>query len=96
MDSMELLKFAAALVFVLALMGGLAFILKKTGLATGQSNLLSTGKRRLKILETLPLDTRHKAVLLQRDDKAHLVILSPTSETVVETDIKINGNEKES
>jgi hypothetical protein len=31
MDSMELIKFAAALLFVHALMGGLAFFLKRLG-----------------------------------------------------------------
>ncbi len=94
MDGPDLIKFAAALIFVLALMGGLAFILKRIGPGAGSSALLSTGKRRLKILETLPLDARRKAVLLQRDNTAHLVILSPSGETVVETNIEANDEDK--
>ncbi len=95
MEYIDFVKFAAALVFVLALMGGLAFVLKKIGPGAGGGALLSTGKRRLKILETLPLDARRKAILLQRDDVTHLVILSPTGETVVETNIE-DAHEKDS
>lgn len=96
MDGPELFKFAAALIFVLALMGALAFVLKRINAGAGSGTLLSTGKRRLKILETLPLDARRKAVLLQRDDTAHLVILSPSGETVVETNINARADENAS
>ena len=85
MDAPDYLKFFAALVFVLALMGGLSFIIKRLGI--GNSATLSTGKRRLKIVESLPLDARRRAVILQRDDRQHLVILGPAGETVVETNI---------
>lgn len=80
-----ILKFCAALVFVLALMGGLALGLKKLGLTQGGS--AAPGKRRLKIIESLPLDARRRAVILRRDDTEHLVILGPNGETVVETKI---------
>lgn len=86
MDGPDYIKFAAALVFVLALMGALAFVIKRVG--PGASPLLSTGKRRLKIVETLPLDARRKAMIIERDDKQHLVILGPAGETVVETNIE--------
>ncbi len=83
----QFIRLLAALAFVIALMGGLVFILKKLGLAHSAS--LSTGKqRRLKIIEALPLDARHRAVLLQRDETQHLVILGPNGETIVETNIE--------
>lgn len=85
MDGPDYIKFAAALVFVLALMGALGFVMKRVGAG---SQLISTGKRRLKIVETLPLDGRRKAVILQRDERQHLVILGPSGETIVETDIE--------
>ena len=78
-------KLIAALAFVVGLMFLLAFILKKLGLANTQ---MSGKNARLKVIETLPLDTRHRAVLLQRDDVQHLVIYGPSGETVVETGIK--------
>lgn len=86
MDTTELIKFAAALLLVLSLMGGLAFFVKRFGLG-GRGSLISTGKKQLKIIETLPLDARRKAILLERGPHRHLVILSPSGETVVETNI---------
>lgn len=89
MDYADYLKFLFALVFVLALMGGLAYIMKRLG--WGQhaiSPLGSKNKKRLKIVEILPIDARRKAILLQRDDTQHLVLLGPSGETVVETNIK--------
>ena len=84
MDAAEVIKMFAALVFVLALMGGLALLLKKLGL---QGRSLSTGPRRLKILETLPLDARRRLVLIERDDTQHLVILGASGETLIESNI---------
>ncbi len=85
MDLNDYAKFVAALVFVLALMAGLGMVLKRIGLGPG--SMLSSDKRRLKIIEILPLDARRRAVLLRRDNAEHLVILGPSGETVVETHI---------
>lgn len=86
MTLIDYLKFIAALIFVLGLMGGLALLLKRLGL--GSASMLPADKRRLKVLEILPLDARRKAVLLRRDDAEHLVIFGPTGETVIETNIQ--------
>lgn len=85
--TVDLLKLLGALLFVLSLMGGLSFLLKKLGLAQGR---ISTGKKRLTILESMPIGSRHRAVLLQRDDVAHLVILGANGDTVVERNIPAN------
>ncbi len=86
MDLHDYLKFIAALLFVLGLMGGLALILRRLGY--GAASMVPADKRRLKIIEILPLDARRKAVLLSRDGVEHLVILGGTGETVVETNIQ--------
>lgn len=86
MDLTDYLKFFFALLFVLSLMGGLAFILKRFGI--GQGSIMTGAKRRIKIIETLPIDARHKAVLIQRDDTQHLVVLGNSGDTVIETNIK--------
>jgi flagellar protein FliO/FliZ len=86
MEPTDYIKFFAALIFVLGLMGGLALVLKRIGL--GPASMIAPDKRRLKILEILPLDARRKAVLLSRDNTEHLVILGPTGETVVEANIE--------
>jgi len=85
METTEYLKFLAALIFVLCLMGGLAYLLKRFGLAG--EKLTAQSKRRLKIVEVLQLDLRRRAILLRRDDTEHLVIIGTSGETVVETNI---------
>ena len=65
METTDYIKFFAALIFVLGLMGGLALVLKRIGL--GPASMIPADKRRLKVLEILPLDARRKAVLLARD-----------------------------
>lgn len=92
MDLYDYLKFFAAFAFVMGLMGCLAIVLKKIGL--GHAAMLPADKRRLKIIEILPLDARRKAVLLRRDDADHLVILGPSGETVVETHIEPNDTKQ--
>lgn len=86
MDLHNFLKLATALIIVLTLMGGLSYILRRFNL--GGNSIISPAKRRLKIVEVLPLDGRRKAMLISRDDAEHLVILSSSGETVVETNIK--------
>ncbi|MCD8497257.1 MAG: flagellar biosynthetic protein FliO [Alphaproteobacteria bacterium] len=83
----EILKLAAALAFVVALMGGLSLAIRKLGLAENMS-VKSGNVKRLKIVEAIPLDPRRRAVLLRCDDKDHLVILGPNGETVIKTDLK--------
>ncbi len=95
MDYTDYLKFFFALVLVLSLMGGLAFILKRLGY--GQGSVMSGHNRRLKIIETLPVGAKHKAVLIERDDTQHLILLGANSDTVIETNIKppkMNGDAK--
>ena len=94
-DLPQILRLLAAMAFVLALMGGLALALKRLGL--GGTPVVAPHKKRLKLIESMALDSRRRAVLFQRDNKQHLVILGPNSETVVETDIKLpKDDEKKS
>ena len=86
MDYMDYLKFFAALIFVLCLMGGLVYVLKRFGLGT--NTMISPSKKRLKIVEILPIDAGRRVALIQRDDRQHLVLLSSSGETVIETNRK--------
>ncbi len=82
----DYMKFALALVFVLALIALFALLARRLGL--GGSSPAKRGRgRRLAISEILALDGKRKLVLVRRDDTEHLVILGPTSETVVENGI---------
>lgn len=82
----QFVKLVLALAIVVGLMGGLAFLLKKLGIAT-EARLKSGNENRLKIIESIPLDARRRLVILRRDDQDHVVILGPNSETVLETNI---------
>ena len=83
----QFLKLLIALGVVFALMGGLAFVLKKLGLSA-ERTIKSGDKRRLKLIESLPLDARRRVVILKCDDREHLVVLGHSSETVIDTDIE--------
>lgn len=78
-------QFALALVFVLALIGLLAIGARRIGLGP---RLASTrGRRRLHIVEVMPLDPKHRLVLVRRDATEHLLLLGATQDAVVETGI---------
>lgn len=85
LSTIQILKFGGALLLVLALMLGLSAVMRRVNAGAGLG--LNNQKRRLKIVEVLPIGARHRAVILKRDDVEHLVILSSTGETVVESGI---------
>ncbi|PCJ97522.1 MAG: hypothetical protein COA45_09660 [Zetaproteobacteria bacterium] len=82
----QALRLIIALCIVFLIMGGLALALKKLGLTT-DSTIKSGDKRRLKIVESIPLDARRRLTIVKCDDKEHLVILGANSEIVIDTDI---------
>ncbi len=90
MDGLLILRAVCAFVFVLALMGVTAWAFKRSGFA-GKMAAVS-GKRRLGVVETLAVDSRRRLMLVRRDDREHLLLLGPSGETVVETDIKEQKN----
>ncbi len=84
MELTDYLRFLAALAFVLALIGGLAWLLRRTG----WGGKVVTGRHgRLGVVEVAPVDAKRRLVLLRRDGVEHLVLLSPTRETVIEAGI---------
>jgi len=75
-------RFLLALVFVVALIAVCAWIARRLGLA---GRLATTGgKRRLTIVEVLPLDAKRRLVLIKRDDVEHLLLLGQQSDLVIE------------
>lgn len=76
-----MLRFAAALVFVLALIGVLAWIARRLGPGAGGRG---GRRRRLAVVEALPLDPKRRLVLVRRDQTEHLILLSPGGDRVVE------------
>lgn len=85
LTGIQLIRFLAALILVVGLMLGLGLVMRKINAGSGMVG--SGQKRRLRVVESLPLDHRRRMILLRRDDREHLVILGPTGETVVESGI---------
>lgn len=83
MDVLLYAKFLCGFVFVIGLMLLLSWIIKKVG---GVGAVLKSEKR-LKVVEALPIDHKHRLVLVRRDNREHLLVLGPDSETVIETGI---------
>lgn len=86
MDVTSYARFILALILVLGLIFALTWVLKRLGL--GQNQVGALGRRkRLRVVETASLDSRHRLVLVRRDEVEHLVVLSPTSAQLVESAI---------
>lgn len=89
-DGLSLVKFISAFVFVIAGMLALAWGLRRAGIA---GHVLRTGqKRRLAVVESMPVDHRRRLVLVKRDDREHLILLGPDHAEVVETGIPASAN----
>jgi flagellar protein FliO/FliZ len=81
-DLADYLRFALALLFVLGLIGLLAWLVRRYRPGDG---LRADGRRRLALLETLPLDARRRLVLVRRDDALHLLLLGEDGNRLIES-----------
>lgn len=85
MEMESYLRFVFALIFVLGLIALAAAGARRYGL--GHRMPARSGKRRMSIVEVMPLDARRRLVLVQRDGIQHLLMLGHHGERVVETGI---------
>ncbi len=89
MDQVDFIRFFAALILVLGLLGGFWVILRKGWLPSGFSGLVNLqaarGARRLSIRESLLLDPRRRVVIVRADGIEHVVLLGASGETVLDT-----------
>ena len=90
MDMSDYLRFGLALVFVLGLIGLMATIARRAGFGFPIKAIKSRERRRISIVEVTPLDGRRRLVLIRCDDKEHLLLMGPTTELVVASDISPN------
>ena len=87
MEATNYLQFGAALIFVLALIGAIALLLRAVGgLQFAQRG---PGDRRLSITESLLVDARRRVILVRRDDEEYLVLLSPHGDVILDDRIKV-------
>jgi flagellar protein FliO/FliZ len=78
----DLARMIGALVFVLALIGLAAWLMRRFGPAM---RLGRTG--RLGLIETIALDSRRRLVLVRRDDVEHLLMIGGAGDLVIESGI---------
>jgi flagellar protein FliO/FliZ len=86
MEAMELFRAMLALVLVLGLIGGATWAARRFGPslwfgAKPKSN------RSLGVIESLPIDARHRLVLVRRGERNHLLLIGPNHSLVVEDGI---------
>jgi flagellar protein FliO/FliZ len=79
-------RFLLALVFVVALIGVLAWLARRFNL--GNRAFATGGNRRLAIVETAPLDAKRRLLLVRRDNVEHLVLLGPDRALLIEGGIR--------
>jgi flagellar protein FliO/FliZ len=84
-DPSQYLRFVAALIFVLALIGAAAYALRAFGFI--QQGGRRQNDRRLGVVESMLLDARRRLVIVRRDNREYLLLLSPTGETLVDANI---------
>ncbi len=93
MSLSPLFNMITALAFVLGLMGLLYLTLKKLGLAGQMGIKTPNTTKRLQVMETLPLSSTHRAIILRMDDTDHLVIIGPNGQSVGITRIPKNEHQ---
>ncbi|MEE8246441.1 MAG: flagellar biosynthetic protein FliO [Alphaproteobacteria bacterium] len=88
MEFTSYLRFGAALVLVLGLIGIAAWAVRRFGLAGRLPAARSRG-RRLAVVDVTPLDTKRRLVLVRRDGVEHLVLLGSAGDLVIERGIPV-------
>ena len=73
---MDSLSAIAALMFVLAILGVLAWAVKRYGLVPGQPRI-KTGEKKINIVESRVLDNRNRLVAVEWNGKEYLLATNP-------------------
>ncbi len=90
---MQFVTYIAAFIFVLALIGLGAWLLRNVLLRNGSPGLrfFAPKERRLGVIEATAVDSRRKLVLLRRDEVQHLIMTGGPVDVVIETNISPNA-----
>lgn len=85
MDIVDFGRYFAALLLVLGLLGGLALLLRRAGVAGLMPNFQRTGTlRRMEIAASVMLDARRRVVAVRVDEEEHIILLGMSGETVLD------------
>lgn len=81
MDITEILRSVLALIFVLGLVLGCAALARARGWLTPGG--VPAADKRLRQLESLVLDPRHRLLLVSIDEREHLILVGATSSQIL-------------
>jgi flagellar protein FliO/FliZ len=84
MELADYLRFLFALLFVLGLIGLLAWAGRRFGMVARVAKNGGGKKKRVELIEVTPIDAKRRLVLIRRDDKEHLVLLGASADLLVE------------
>jgi flagellar protein FliO/FliZ len=84
MEILEIARYFAALLLVLALIGGAGIAARKWGVP-GVTKAVSD--KRLAVIETLMIGPRQKLLIVRRDNIEHLIFSGPDGACLVENGI---------
>jgi flagellar protein FliO/FliZ len=73
MEITEVLRFLAALIFVIGLIAACAWAARRFGLV--QMGETASTRGRLAVVESLAIDPKRKLLIIRHDDREHLVML---------------------
>ena len=82
MDSVLYLRSVAALILVLGLIFAGLWAVRRFGI--GGMTMTAPARRRLALVESLPLDAKHRLLLVRRDDTEHLLLIGGGPDLVIE------------
>jgi flagellar protein FliO/FliZ len=94
MDYDIFFRFLVALIFVLGLIGLLAWAARRFGIG-GRVAVRPGRRRRMAIVEATALDAKRRLVLVRRDDVEHMILLGPTVDLVVEQGIAVPADQQD-
>ncbi|HPF46264.1 MAG: FliO/MopB family protein [Alphaproteobacteria bacterium] len=87
-----IIKFVFALGFVILLLAAFAYGAKKLGfIARVTVDQNNEKKKRLNIVEILPVDAKRRLMLIRRDDKEHLIMLGAERDLLIEQNIDLKS-----
>ncbi len=78
---------------VLGLMAGLGGVLKYISARGFTFSTKEKRARRLKIVESLLLDTKHRCVIVRCDEREHLLLLGDQNDIVIDANLPSDNNQ---
>lgn len=87
MEIADYLRFIAALVFILGLIGACAWGARRFGLAEKLQGGGTTAGRRLAVVETMTIDMKRKLIMIRRDGCEHLIMVGGERDLLIESGI---------